>query len=166
MQLDDFTTRGRALSRPKRRVEEALGDERNSDLIQQQQQQPSMYAQPVASSSSAYVPMEPTPVSYGLPYTTAMQAAAPTMHYVPGSEWWPQLIGPGAGQSAQQASFDYPAATMGTTQLSGLPQSLFTFDQEQLSSDFMQGVPPGDPNMPAHYSQGQQPPHPPHPPPR
>ena len=100
--------------------------------------------------------MQPSHAPYAV-YATA-QAPASQVPYVPGSEWWPQLIGPGAGQALPQAHYDYPAPPM-ATQLSGLPQSLFTFDQDQLSSDFMQGVPQDDPNMPAtqfsHTQHGQ-----------
>lgn len=69
-----------------------------------------------------------------------------TMPYVPGSEWWPQLIGPAAGQGFS-AGYAYQPTAMGS-HLSGLPQGLFTFDQDQLSSDFMQGVPESDGTMP------------------
>lgn len=150
MQLSDFAAHNRTSERPKRGVEEALGDEGNSDLLQQQ-----MYAAgpSMAASSSSYHPIhhhhQP---QYAIAYSSTMQVPSTTIPYIPGSEWWPQLIGPAAGQSLPQPQpgYGYPPATMGP-QLSGLPQSLFTFDQDQLSSDFMQGLPEDDPSMPSTH---------------
>ena len=145
VQLDDVTFQTRVSDRPKRRVEEALGEDRNSDLVQQQMYGPSM------ASSSSYQPMQSQPASYPMSYTSTMPGPSSTIPYLPGSEWWPQLIGPAAGQSMQQPGYGYAPTTVGT-HFSGLPQSLFTFDQDQLSSNFMEGVPPDDSNMPtAHF---------------
>ncbi|KAJ3556519.1 hypothetical protein NM688_g1984 [Phlebia brevispora] len=137
VQLDDYTAQSRASGRPKRRVEEALGSDRNSDLLQQQ-----MYGDPAMQPSASYDVMHSQQAPYALHYNPAMQLPpASTVPYLPGSEWWPQLIGPAAGQGLPQQGYNYPPASAGT-HLSGLPQSLFTFDQEQLSSDFMPRCPP------------------------
>lgn len=145
VQLDDYSTSHRLSNRPKRRAEEPLTDERSEGIPHQ------LYANPTLHPSTSYGHLQPQQAYPAMPYG----AALPTVPYLPGSEWWPQLIGPAAGQGLPQQGYHYPPTTVGT-HLSGLPQSLFTFDSDQLSSDFMQGVPHDASGIPPHYPHTRQ----------
>lgn len=145
VQLDEYSISHELPNRSKRRAEEPLAEERSDDLHRQ------LYANPSLHPSTSYSHMQPQQAYPAMPYGSAL----PTVPYLPGSEWWPQLIGPAAGQGIPQQGYHFPSTTMGT-HLSGLPQSLFTFDSDQLSSEFMQGVPHDASEMPPQFPHARQ----------
>ena len=151
--MDDLTALSETAGRPKRRADEALGPEASSDLLT-----PAPYPQGLPSLQGAGSNLSTGVSPYG------MGSTSPGPSYVPGYEWWPQLVGPGISQPYQPEAASYSADPL-VTPYTGMPNSLFTFDPTHMSADFMQDVQQGGPGPSTmqHYSQHpnhqQQPPH-------
>ena len=149
--MDDLTALSETAGRPKRSASEAMSGDPSLDMLQPYPHVPSMSTLQGISPSSSGV--SPAIGAYG------MGSASPGPAYVPPYEWWPTLIGPGAGQpSLSESAATYGAGPSMVSPYSGLPSSLFTFDPTHLSGEFMQGVQP-DSNIPGP-SMSQYPPHP------
>lgn len=132
-----------AVNRPKRGLDELLSEDRTADLLFK-------YGIPYNHNHynlPFYSVQSPNP-----PYSMYTGQHVPThdpLAYIPGYEWWPQLVGPGT--SAGYASQDYRTynpSPLGSQLVP--PQGLFTFNQNQLSGDFMHDV---DPSTGAHIPQ-------------
>ncbi|TCD66495.1 hypothetical protein EIP91_001320 [Steccherinum ochraceum] len=151
VQMDDIsawaTTSPTSNSRSsKRDIDDALGSERNSDVLPrdvfnifapsiQDSPGPTHIPQDTRSSDEG---ARAFAQSLGVPVSMPVQSDTP---FYPGSEWWPQSMmnmqyptadglrfyPSGSGQSSQMMS-DYP------------PQGPFTFDDGQLSSNFTDGL--------------------------
>ncbi|KAI0697535.1 fungal-specific transcription factor domain-containing protein [Cytidiella melzeri] len=133
--MDDLSAHNRSSEgRPKRGLQEVLGGDRSPGLLHQ-------YSVPHIATNE---PSSSSPQNLSSPYAMfadegIQSPPSSAMSYVPGYEWWPQLIGPGTGGG-------YVTPDYGAFQLSPMgsqlvpPQGLFTFDQNQLTSDFMQEV--------------------------
>lgn len=190
--MDDLAalSQSAVADRPKRGLEEVVGADA---LLQHRQQLYSVPASlPSGSPASSTSPIPSLPPPFNIPYSSpGMSSSIGAMSYIPGYEWWPQLVGPASGPSYAPAGqeFGFHAASAGpstggggggagvrgTSQLMPGPhQSLFTFDQSQLSDGFMQGVagpsqhqqqeqeqrhhsqPPRHPGTSQHHPQQQQ----------
>lgn len=145
--MDDLAALSHAADRPKRGLDEAFGTDRNSDLLSSSLYGLSSFspANTSGTSSTLTSSSSPFPMSYASPNpnsnsnaSTNPNAAISSMSYIPGYEWWPQLIGPGnaGSNSAYPEQFGYGSQAG----MVPAPQSLFTFDQSQLAEDFMQNV--------------------------
>ena len=69
-------------------------------------------------------------------------SSSDAMSYIPGYEWWPQLVGPGTGggEICAQDFRPYQPTPLGSQLLP--PQGLFTFNQANLSPEFVHDVDP------------------------
>lgn len=150
VEMDDLAALSQPSDRPKRSVDEALGADRNTEVLQ-----PHLYGP--SSSTSANMP--PSHSSFNPYSSSSLHAPQSAMSYIPGYEWWPQLIGPASGPSsyAQEYGFGQQQQQQqpSTSLESGHSMLPFTFDQSQLSSDFLQGV-SGSSMSQSHQGQQQQ----------
>lgn len=163
VQMDDLVALSQTAERPKRDVEQALGVDRNSDLLMRYGVTPTSRA---SSSTSTPSSMQSTNSPYGMyanAATTTMQPEQSTISFIPGYEWWPQLVGPGTGGGFTNQEYDvFQPPPLGSQIMP--PQGLFTFDGSQITSDFMHNVGVAGTNIP-EAQQPQQPhqqPHQPH----
>ncbi|TFY70003.1 hypothetical protein EVJ58_g92 [Rhodofomes roseus] len=132
--------RDRHDSRPKRSVEQALGNDMNSDVYGRQ---PSVsYEQPVAQSRTVYDEDANTRAmlhSLGL----EMPVMDPTMStLLPGYQYWPRQTYDVMGHSTY-LPVDVPAVGPSSAPPvadSGLSSTPFTFNQNDLAPQFVQGV--------------------------
>lgn len=149
VQMDDLSVLSETAGRPKRSAEEALSEDPPANMFVAQpypQHLPPLQTMGASTSNLAV----------GGPY--GLGSPSPGPPYVPGYEWWPQLVGPATGQAFPSDAMQYTGGPVSS--YSGLSNSLFTFDPNHLSADFLQGVssPGAGPSMPPQY-----PPHPGHP---
>lgn len=152
MQLANVASLNEAPDRSKRRAEEALEDVPaymlpTFDTYGQSYHQ----AAPIAGPSSGVPAYTQGSESYAMTYPAPSPHSA-SMTYVPGYEWWPQLIGPGMGQGLTP-DFQSPAAHQ-----QGLPHGLYSFNPEHMP-EYSSGAEHLDTDMShsSHYHHSQHP---------
>ncbi|CAL1694956.1 unnamed protein product [Somion occarium] len=128
--------------RPKRDIDQALSEERTSELLQrsvfgdpQTMRHPSYSAQAEQRDDEGARMMAHT---LGIP----LPGVQPSTSYYPGYEWWPpSVMGGQQYMSYGPASARYSQPSPQPPQMSSMhaPQGPFTFDNDQLSSEFLQG---------------------------
>ncbi|KAL4241803.1 Transcriptional Regulatory Element [Abortiporus biennis] len=143
VQLDDLSAYSHTSERPKRSVDEALGPDKHIDVTHRE-----MYRMPVERQQQQHIPQPHSHIaqSLGVP----ISGFEPSTTYYPGYEWWPQGIAAPVGYSPDVMGYRYDPQAVS----SGLPQqALFTFDDGQLSANFVQNVHDPQVHYGTHYHQ-------------
>ncbi len=141
VQLDDLSALSHGPGRRKRPIDEALGQDRNPDILQRQ-----AFGGPSGSTPGHLdVPgfeddggrMMAHVMGFSLPGTQ------PSTSFYPGYEWWPyNMTGiPEYGMAEGTAYSNGPEETGGVP-----PDAPFTFDEAQYSPSFVQSVRPPNPD--------------------
>ncbi|OBZ79157.1 Nitrogen assimilation transcription factor nirA [Grifola frondosa] len=146
VQLDQTTvSTSTAEHRPKRSAGDALGDAKNTNILEQQTfEQPAVdeYQQTAAVSTwdySANARIVAQTLGIDVPGFESSTS------FYPGYQWWPHTgATEGLLRSGLSTTTDMPPASSGmdVTPVPGssMPQQAFTFDQHQLSQEFVEGV--------------------------
>jgi hypothetical protein len=151
--MDDLVSLDQTFeNRPKRGFDEVQGEDDRRDVLQQYGLRSLPTEVPADPSTNRLHPFD-TPQSMFANERIQSPASAATS-YIPSYDWWPQFIG--SGLSAGYGMQDYGAfqpSPFGSQLVP--PQGFFTFDQNQLTSDFMQDV--GNSATATHPVSRQQP---------
>ncbi|KAI0962057.1 hypothetical protein AcV7_000982 [Taiwanofungus camphoratus] len=133
--------------RSKRSADEALGSEKNSDILERQafgRHPPFQESQGVSVGQGSNLDEDINARIMVHTLGLDVPGVEPSTSFYPGYQWWPRAnIGENLPQETLPAGtpMDLSGAGTSTSGPLGVPSNQpFTFDQQQLSSDFVQGV--------------------------